>query len=76
MSSHHCPSIVLLFLNQVEQEENLAFLLEYLAQFCERLPTDIECEDCLDLPNLRVAVGGVVLSLLSILPCQFIQPAS
>eukprot|EP00435_Cladocopium_sp_Y103_P056275 s757_g19.t1 len=27
---------------QVEQEENLDFLAEYLAQFCDRLPTDLE----------------------------------
>ena len=30
---------------KVEQTENLKFLLEYLAQFAEKLPSDTESED-------------------------------
>ena len=30
---------------EVQQEENIVFLEEYLAQFCERLPSDLEVED-------------------------------
>ena len=30
---------------QVEHEDNLTFLLAYLASFCEKLPSEMECQD-------------------------------
>lgn len=32
---------------EVRQEENVKFLMEYLAQFCEKLPQDAEVEEIL-----------------------------
>ena len=34
------------YLLQVEMDENKQFLIEFLAQFAEKLPCDSEVEDC------------------------------
>lgn len=34
---------------QVEKEDNRDFLVQFLASFADRLPSEVECEDGFDL---------------------------
>ena len=58
----------------MEQNENLTFLLEYLGQFCERLPTDVESEDLgvVLMGNSQVHTSSNLLPFMFPFSCQFV----
>lgn len=55
-------------MHQVEQAENKAFLEEFLATFCERLPSARECEDSISINQCVCVVAAMAVPTMGTVP--------